>query len=235
VKLAYRSVLIHPKLLRTPHKARVSPFGGPFWTAGTFHLSLCRKQLDLEMMHSSVKSFLFVGYALVGVIGRVSAFSPALNRMVPIQKPTDTVLFSSEDTSESPNVPIEPMVFPVQPPVPPKRLDPLMATLTRVDPSVGTGPTRNVPLFGEVPVDGGLTVLVPAAVIAILGFLFSIVVAVNSADELVAALDNIADDIARTASEKSNMVYDENVCRGICSSQEEDLQGLANFMQSLRK
>lgn len=104
-----------------------------------------------------------------------------------------------------------------------------------MDPEAIRGPTRNVPLFGEVPVDGGLVVLVPAAVIALLGFILSIVVAVNSSDELVAALSNVADDIAQTASQKTNMVYDEGVCRGICSSQEEDLQGLAKFMESLRK
>ena len=163
----------------------------------------------------------------------VSAFSPTSGHMKAMH--SCSALFSVEDSSESSSLPTEPMKSPVQPSIPQKRLDPLMATLTRMDPEAVSGPTRNVPFFGEVPIDGGLVVLVPAAGIAFLGFVLSIVVALNSSDQLVASLSNVVEDISQTASQKTNMVYDESVCRGICSSQEADLQGLANFMENLRK
>ena len=116
-----------------------------------------------------------------------------------------------------------------------KRLDPLMASLTRTDPSVANLPTRNVPFFGEVPVDGSLTVLIPAAVIAVLGFVLSIVVAFNSKDLLVSTLNQVSDEISSTAVRQSNQKYDESVCRGICSSQQDDLEGLKKFMGALKK
>jgi hypothetical protein len=104
-----------------------------------------------------------------------------------------------------------------------------------MDPATANAPTRKLPLFGEVPVDGSMTVLLPAAGIAALGFIFSIVVAFNSQDEFVRIIAQAGTDIADQATQKTNMVYDENVCRGLCSSQESDLEGLRNFMQSLAK
>ncbi len=187
-------------------------------------------------MLSSGTSILLITCAIIAISHPASAFNPTLCKVVTSHTGTRSALLSSEESSDLSDAPIQPVSFPVQqPPVPQKRLDPLMATLTRMDPETVRGPTRNVPLFGEVAVDGGLVVLVPAAVIAILGLLMSIVVAVNSSDQLVSALSSVADDIAQTATQKTNMVYDESVCRGICSSQETDLQGLATFMENLRK
>jgi hypothetical protein len=121
------------------------------------------------------------------------------------------------------------------PPVPPKRLDPLMASLTRVDSATANLPTRNIPFFGEVPVDGSLVVLVPAAVIAVLGLLMSVVVAVNSRDAIVATLAQVSDELSQTAISKSSQTYDDSVCRGICSTQQEDLEGLKTFMNRFAK
>jgi hypothetical protein len=104
-----------------------------------------------------------------------------------------------------------------------------------MDPETARGPTRNIPIFGEVPVDGSLIVLVPAAVIGFLGFVLSIVVAVQSSDLIVDSLNSVADDLAQTAFENSNKVYDESVCRGLCSSQDQDLDNLRSFMEGLRK
>lgn len=185
-------------------------------------------------MFSARQSF----FALCLVLVATShAFSPSLARATHSRTEALSIRYSTEDPNEISKGPAagDPAPLPVQPPVPQQRLDPLMASLTRMDPGTGDGPTKNVPFFGEVAVDGGLVVLIPAALIAILGGIMSVVVAVNSSDQLVAALSNVADDIAQTASEKTNMVYDDSVCRGICSSQEEDLKGLATFMESLRK
>jgi hypothetical protein len=121
------------------------------------------------------------------------------------------------------------------PPVPPKRLDPLMASLTRTDPSAADVPTKNVPFLGEIPVDGSLALLIPAAGIAVIGFILSIVIAINSSDEIVALLSQVSDDITNQALSQTSQQYDPNVCRGICSSQQQDLEGLKNFMDGFRK
>ena len=111
----------------------------------------------------------------------------------------------------------------------------MIASLTRVDPNAPDAPTKNLPLLGEVPVDGSLVVLVPAAVIAVAGFVLSIVIGFSSSDKIVNSLNQVVDDIAVQANEKVNRQYDENTCRGLCSSQEQDLEGLKSFMESLRK
>ena len=113
-----------------------------------------------------------------------------------------------------------------------KIIDPLIASLTRIDePTPSNVPMRSVPLFGEVPADGNLALLVPAAGIAILGFIFSIVVAFNARDELVSEFNKV---------ELPKMEYtptkvEEGKCRGLCSSQEQDVDGLRNFMESISK
>jgi len=113
-----------------------------------------------------------------------------------------------------------------------ERLDPLIASLTRIDePTPANVPTRQVPLFGEVPADGNLALLVPAAAIGILGFIFSIVVAFTSRDSIVEELSKV---------EVPKMEYTptkikEGKCRGLCSSQDEDLDGLKNFMEGISK
>ncbi|KAL7541512.1 hypothetical protein ACHAXR_011438 [Thalassiosira sp. AJA248-18] len=115
---------------------------------------------------------------------------------------------------------------------PDKRVDGLIASLTRIDePTPADVPMRQVPLFGEVPADGNLALLVPAAVISILGFIFSIVVAFNARDSLVSELSKV--DMPKM--EYTPTVVDEGKCRGLCSSQDEDLDGLRNFMESISR
>lgn len=114
----------------------------------------------------------------------------------------------------------------------PPRLDPLIASLTRIDEPIPPDvPTRNVPLFGEVPADGNLALLVPAAAISILGFLFSIVVAFNSREALLQEVSSI--DLPKM--EYKETVVREGECRGLCSSQDDDLDGLRNFMEGLSR
>lgn len=107
-------------------------------------------------------------------------------------------------------------------------MDPLIASLTRDDSDLANVPTR-LPLFGEVPADGNLGLLVPAATIAILGFLLSIVVAFNSREVIVQSLSSVE----LPKMEYTPTVIEEGKCRGLCSSQEEDLDGLRNFMESI--
>ncbi|KAL3785051.1 hypothetical protein ACHAWO_006826 [Cyclotella atomus] len=111
-------------------------------------------------------------------------------------------------------------------------LDPLVASLTRVDDvSAPNTPTKNIPFLGEIPEDGNLLLLAPAAAIAVLGFIFSIVVAFNARDSVVEALSAV--EIPKM--EYTPTVVEEGVCRGLCSSQETDLDGLRSFMQGLAK
>ena len=149
-----------------------------------------------------------------------------------------TALFSSEESSEyiideaednsdpGSSIPQQPATTKQ------KKLDPLIASLTRIDePTPSDVPMRSVPLFGEVPADGNLALLVPAAGIAILGFIFSIVVAFNARDELVSELNKVE----LPKMEYKPTVVVEGQCRGLCSNQDDDVDGLRNFMKVMSK
>lgn len=111
------------------------------------------------------------------------------------------------------------------------RMDPLIASLTRNDSDSANVPTRQVPLFGDVPADGNLALFIPTAAIGILGFLLSIVVAFNSRDVIVQAVSSVE----LPKMEYTPTIVDEGKCRGLCSSQEKDLDSLRNFMETMRR
>lgn len=116
------------------------------------------------------------------------------------------------------------------PPIERRRIDPLIASLTRIDePTPSNVSMVQVPLFGEVPADGTLALLIPAAAISILGFILSIVVAFNSRDSIVQGLSSVE----LPKMEYTPTIVEEGKCRGLCSSQDEDLDGLRNFMESI--
>jgi hypothetical protein len=119
---------------------------------------------------------------------------------------------------------------------PRRRVDGLMAAVTRsapVDPNVAT---TQVPLLGEIPVDGSLLVLAPAVVIGVLGFIMSIVVAFQAKDTFVDQLTTISSDISTAALAKTNRAPSiEGGCRGLCSSQETQLEGMRSFMEGLSR
>lgn len=113
-----------------------------------------------------------------------------------------------------------------------------MAAVTRAAPaSSGTqdGKTTNLPFFGEMPVDGSLLVLGPAVVIAVVGFVMSIVVAFNARDTFVDQLVQLSDDINTAALAKATegSSLDDATCRGLCSSQEQQLEGMRAFMEGI--
>ena len=102
-----------------------------------------------------------------------------------------------------------------------KELDPLITSLTSPGPP-GSEDTKvaNIPLLGEVPIDGSILVLAPASTIAIIGFFYSFVVAFNAKDEFIDTLASINPPPPKETILKN----DGTSCRGICSSQEEDLK-----------
>ena len=113
-----------------------------------------------------------------------------------------------------------------------RKLDPLVKSVTRMDEATRNAPTMQVPLWGELILDKSLFVLLPVAAFAVLGLLTSIYVAINSGDQFVQALSETTSVQPPAA---ATTPTDPNVCRGLCSSQEQDLEGLAVFMNSLRK
>lgn len=91
-------------------------------------------------------------------------------------------------------------------------------------------PTKKLPLLGEVTMDRSLFVFVPVAAFAVIGILTSLYVAMNaSGDIFVQAAEAVNDSIMAP-----KPVPDPNVCRGLCSTQEQDLEGLKTFMNALR-
>lgn len=117
-----------------------------------------------------------------------------------------------------------------------RAMDPLMASLTRDDSDASPdGPTQTVPIFGEIPADGTMMLLAPAVVFAVLGFITSAVIAFNSADQIVDSIAQTGESIAQTAQNRNNRVFDKDVCRGLCSSQEKDVDGMRNFMEAITR
>lgn len=116
---------------------------------------------------------------------------------------------------------------PVSAPVNPLS-DPLMRMATK-DTTNGTGKTANIPLLGEVPMDGNFAVLAPVIGIGFLGILASFVVAFQSRDKIRFALESV-----NPAPPKETKV-DVNKCRGICSNQAESFDAIEKVMNSFVK
>lgn len=160
------------------------------------------------------------------------AFAVDGNDNEPITEPEVEKPVSSPEASPIPQNLVTPAMS--QPP-PGKRLDPLLAALTRDDQSGKKSETKNVPFFGEVSVDGGLLVLLPAAFIAVVGFIFSFVILFQSRDALVDSLTEMSNGMNEAALSKTNQVPNDGACRGLCSSQDEQLDAMRNIMQSISK
>ena len=120
------------------------------------------------------------------------------------------------------------------PPSPPaKRLDPLLASLTRIDPQTARDnantPTTKIPFLGEVNMDKTLFIALPTVTFALLGFFSFFMVAMNSGDAVVNTLNDWNDLVLNPTTPN----IDPNVCRGLCSTQEQDVEALGKFMNSL--
>ena len=114
----------------------------------------------------------------------------------------------------------------------PKRLDPLVQSLTRMDAETANAKTVQVPLWGELILDRSLFLLVPAAAFAVIGFIFSFYVALNASDDWV---NNSSSTPVESTLQSQPAVVNDSGCRGLCSQSEQDLEGLKNFMNRLAK
>merc|ERR1712157_174092 len=118
-----------------------------------------------------------------------------------------------------------------QPPVVNPLSDPLVRMATGSGTSNGGSETRDIPLFGEVPVDASIAVLGPVIVIGLLGFVMSFVIAIQSKDQIIDALATV-NDVKPPPQPKVKVVSDKPKCRGICSNQDESFETLKNVMES---
>lgn len=84
-------------------------------------------------------------------------------------------------------------------------------------------------VLGEVTMDGSLLVLIPSAVIALLGIIMSINIALNSSDEIIAALNSIE------VKPRNELSVPQGECRGLCSTQEKDLLKMSEFMKGFQR
>ena len=113
-------------------------------------------------------------------------------------------------------------------------LDPLVKALTQMDEETANAPTTKVPLIGEIPLDGSIVVLLPAAIIAVAGFIFSIVIGIQSKDIIADQVSQVTEALS-TPPVKEQVVNNDSSCRGLCSDQDKQLESLKNFMQKLAK
>lgn len=92
----------------------------------------------------------------------------------------------------------------------------------------------NLPLLGEVPLDGSIVVLAPVALIAVVGFILSIKIGLESKDALVQQLDEI-NSVLSQPPVKQTIMDDLGGCRGLCSDQGEQLNNMKGFLEGISK
>lgn len=145
-----------------------------------------------------------------------------------------TAHFLSDGDDQAPIEEVASVMIPQPlPPKPKRQLDGLMAAVTRTTPSDANAPTTNLPFFGEMPIDGSLLILAPAVVIAVVGFVMSVVVAFNARDTFVDQLALLSEEINTAALRKTNSLVADDSCRGLCSSQDQQLEAMRAFMEGL--
>eukprot|EP00560_Eucampia_antarctica_P006251 CAMPEP_0197827416 /NCGR_PEP_ID=MMETSP1437-20131217/4197_1 /TAXON_ID=49252 ORGANISM="Eucampia antarctica, Strain CCMP1452" /NCGR_SAMPLE_ID=MMETSP1437 /ASSEMBLY_ACC=CAM_ASM_001096 /LENGTH=243 /DNA_ID=CAMNT_0043428245 /DNA_START=39 /DNA_END=770 /DNA_ORIENTATION=- len=112
-------------------------------------------------------------------------------------------------------------------------LDPFMAAVTQMDDKTANAPTVKVPLLGEIPIDGSILVLVPTVLIAVGGFVFSIIIGIQSKDAIADQITQVTQTLSTPPVKTQTVVTDG--CRGLCSDQAAQLETMRGFMQSLAR
>lgn len=176
--------------------------------------------------------------AIASISCQTSAFSPVFSTTGKVarshgfaQNFQPTILYSTEGDEEN-KVPTPQKSFTNEPKAP-ERIDPLIQTLSRNDADDSNAKKVKLPLLGEVPVDGSLLLVVPVAVIAILGFIMSIQIGFQSKDAIVQQIDKISGVMSQPPVKKT--VVPTSGCRGLCSNQDEQLDYIRGFMEGVSK
>ncbi|KAL7559108.1 hypothetical protein ACA910_017520 [Epithemia clementina (nom. ined.)] len=110
-----------------------------------------------------------------------------------------------------------------------KQLDPLVRSLTRIDPQTAEAPAMQIPFVGELVLDRSLFVLLPVATFAVLGCFLALYIGLNAGDAFVEL------EQAATQGQKAAVDLSDEACRGLCSDQAQDLEELRNFMSNFGK
>ena len=171
-----------------------------------------------------------------------SAVTPALTRPLKAThcRSFHLVLHSSvsDEAPLDPETPAESASIPDSAPTPPRvvsrtrPLDPLVASLTRMDEETLQAKRTNIPIWGELILDKSLMIFIPVTLFAVIGFGMSFYVALNSQDAIVdALLDASSPEYLRGVVEPVS----DGSCRGLCGSQQGDLEALRGFMSGLGK
>jgi hypothetical protein len=112
------------------------------------------------------------------------------------------------------------------------QLDPLFVAVTKMDPQTQRADTISIPIWGELILDRSLFVLLPIGLFALGGILLSIYIFINSSDTFMNAIVEASMKQSIPTS-TSSMIENGNDCRGLCSSQTQDLEGLRIFMNRI--
>ena len=109
------------------------------------------------------------------------------------------------------------------PPVQQSRMDPLMASLTRIDPETAVSSDTS---------EREKKLLYPALGFAAIGFFSSVFMTVTSMDTISAKLQQSTEVLSQPP--VMNKQYDDT-CRGLCSSQDQQLEDMRSFMNKFAK
>ena len=108
----------------------------------------------------------------------------------------------------------------------------LIPSVTAVDPNIEE--TDN-DTGGVIPRDGSLLLLIPSLVITVVGVVAAIGIALNSGDAISQAAGEMKQGYVESFKPKPAVYEASENCRGLCSNQEEDLDGLRTFMQKISR
>mmetsp|Transcript_28709 Transcript_28709/g.44634 ORF Transcript_28709/g.44634 Transcript_28709/m.44634 type:complete len:257 (-) Transcript_28709:70-840(-) len=106
----------------------------------------------------------------------------------------------------------------------------LISTVTAVNPNLEEAEDT-----GVIPRDGSLLLLIPSLVISVGGFLAAIGIALNSGDAISQAVNEMEQSYVDSFKPKPAVYTPSETCRGLCSNQQEDLDGLRSFMQKISR
>ena len=180
----------------------------------------CQPPQNIKMKVSPVLSALLIAAPCA------SAFS-SVRSVVRPQQSVSIILRSTPDENDEQQQQMMPPpgmnMANAPPPVQQSRMDPLMASLTRIDPETAVSSDTS---------EREKKLLYPALGFAAIGFLSSVFMTVTSMDTISAKLQQSTEVLSQPP--VMNKQYDDT-CRGLCSSQDQQLEDMRSFMNKFAK
>ena len=208
---------------------------------GTHHITngMLRRPLQFALLVFSLLSTTSCAFTTGGSVHHTNQISNTGNRHTSYTTSTSTIvlhLSSTKNDGDDIEDELKEDLLPSQvssnlsPSTAPRQLDPLFSAVTKMDLQTQSAERISVPIWGELILDRSLFVLLPIAVFALGGILLSFYVLVNSSDTFVTA---IVDTAMKQSIPTSSSLQESDSCRGLCSSQAQDLEGLRSYMNRL--